>query len=88
MSSSNGGNTAMKNVTQYDPPPPQRSGCLTALMIVLGIVLLLPGVCALAFVSSDAKGMLTDSTGLALVIMCMAVAAAGVALIWAAARSR
>jgi len=88
MSSSNGGNSAMKNVTQYDPPPPRRSGCLTALTIVLGLVLLLPGVCALAFVSSDPKGMLTDSTGLTLVIVCMAVAATGVALIWAAARSR
>ena len=29
--------------------PPQRDGCLTALMILVGIVLLLPGLCALVF---------------------------------------
>jgi hypothetical protein len=86
MSSSNGDNTAMKNVTHYDAPPPHRSGCLVALLIGLGIILLLPGVCALVFVSSDPKGMLTDSTGLSLVIACMAVAAGGAALIWLAVR--
>ena len=31
------------------PPPPERSGCLTAIMILIGIVLLLPGLCALVF---------------------------------------
>ena len=30
-------------------PPPERSGCLTAIMILIGIVLLLPGLCALVF---------------------------------------
>ena len=33
------------------PPPPElRSGCLTAIMVVCGIVLLLPGLCSLFFV--------------------------------------
>jgi hypothetical protein len=58
------------------------------LMVVIGGILLLPGICALAFVGSDPKGMLTDPTGLALVVLCMAIAAGGVALIWFAVRSQ
>jgi hypothetical protein len=30
-------------------PPPQRHGCLTALMAVSGVILLLPGICSLIF---------------------------------------
>ncbi|MCP3395879.1 hypothetical protein [Bradyrhizobium sp. CCGB20] len=29
--------------------PPQRSGCLTAFMVIAGVVLLFPGLCFLAF---------------------------------------
>jgi hypothetical protein len=32
-----------------ETPPPQRDGCLTAVMVMVGIVLLLPGLCALIF---------------------------------------
>ena len=35
--------------TTPERPPPPRNGCLTALMVLLGGVLLLPGVCALIF---------------------------------------
>ena len=33
------------------PPPPrqQRSGCATAVMVIFGVVLLLPGLCAILF---------------------------------------
>ena len=31
------------------PPPEKRSGCVTAFMVIAGIVLLLPGLCALLF---------------------------------------
>jgi hypothetical protein len=31
------------------PPPQQRSGCATALMVIVGVILLLPGLCALLF---------------------------------------
>jgi hypothetical protein len=70
------------------PPPAHRDGCLVIVLVLLGIVLLLPGICALIFVGSDPKGMLTDSTGVSLVIACLAVAAGGVALIWMAVRRR
>lgn len=57
------------------PPPMQRqsgSGCLAALMILVGGALPLPGLCSLMFGSSDPPGLL------------LAVGACGVALIWAA----
>ncbi len=31
------------------PSPPQRSGCAIAFMVILGIILLLPGLCAVIF---------------------------------------
>ena len=39
------------------PPPLPRSGCLTAFMVLVGIVLLLPGLCAVIF----GVGSLTQS---------------------------
>jgi hypothetical protein len=38
------------------PPPPsaESSGCLTALMVIFGIILLLPGLCFLQFGGRDA----------------------------------
>jgi hypothetical protein len=32
-----------------ETPPPPPNGCLTALMVLVGIVLLLPGLCAVIF---------------------------------------
>lgn len=29
------------------PPPPSQSGCVTALLVVLGLALLLPGLCTI-----------------------------------------
>jgi hypothetical protein len=39
-------------------PPPPRGGCLTAFMILVGIVLLVPGLCALGF---GASGLFSSS---------------------------
>jgi hypothetical protein len=69
-------------------PPAQRDGCLAFVMVLLGIVLLLPGVCALAFVVSDPKGMLTDSSMLEVLLVCLAIATGGIVLIWSAVKSR
>jgi hypothetical protein len=35
--------------TVSTPSPPPRHGCLTAFMVLVGIVLLLPGLCAVVF---------------------------------------
>ncbi len=67
-------------------PPPARSGCLTALMIGAGIVMLLPGVCGVLIVTFDPQHALGDQTTLLACIGLFAVAAGGIALIWAAVR--
>ena len=63
---------------------PRRSGWLTALMIIVGIVLLLPGVCALVF-----AGLMGGGGGglLALLwLICLAISVGGIALIAKAIR--
>ncbi|MBR0971761.1 MULTISPECIES: hypothetical protein [Bradyrhizobium] len=73
------------------PPPPTapRSGCLTALMAIFGIMLLLPGVCALLFggISISDSGRI-DSDIAPLVFLGLVVGLGGVALIWAAIKGR
>jgi hypothetical protein len=70
--------------------PPQGSnqsgkGCGTALMIFTGIILLLPGLCALILVFGD--GSIDRDPGiLALLLVFLLVAAAGMALIVLAIR--
>ncbi|MGX1102808.1 MULTISPECIES: hypothetical protein [Bradyrhizobium] len=74
---------------QYIPPPPlPRSGCATAFMVLFGLVLLLPGLCALLFgfgVLSESK---TDPSILFLILLGLAVCFAGVMLIRAAIKGR
>ncbi|MDH2399471.1 hypothetical protein QCM77_05850 [Bradyrhizobium sp. SSUT18] len=71
------------------PPPNQRGGCLTALMAGFGIIMLLPGLCALLFggTSISASGRI-DSDIAPLVFLGLVVGMGGVALIWAAIRGR
>ncbi|MBH5402855.1 hypothetical protein HZZ13_34420 [Bradyrhizobium sp. CNPSo 4010] len=74
------------------PPPapgPARSGCLTALMVIAGIILLLPGVCALLFGGASVidEGKL-DSDIAPLVFLGLVVGIGGVVLIWAAIKGR
>jgi len=54
--------------------PPQRNGCLTAFMVLVGVVLLLPGLCTMIFFSNGpSPGAIGGITFL--------VALAGIALI-------
>lgn len=71
------------------PPPTPRSGCLTALMAIFGIILLLPGACALLFggISISDRGRI-DSDVAPLVFLGLVVGLFGVALIWAAIKGR
>jgi hypothetical protein len=70
------------------PPPPlqQRSGCATALMVIFGIILLLPGLCALIFSAAALTGGSFPSDFVSLVAMGLLVGFAGVMLIRAAIR--
>jgi hypothetical protein len=65
-------------------PPNQRHGCLTAFMFVAGIILMLPGLCAI-IVGANSR----PDASLALVIfICVAIGLGGLALVISAARGR
>ncbi|MDA9440983.1 hypothetical protein XH98_18180 [Bradyrhizobium sp. CCBAU 51745] len=83
-------------MSTIDPPPPpppaappQRSGCLTALMAVLGVIMLLPGLCALLFGGmSLVEGGKIDSDVAPLVSLGLLIAIGGAALIGLAIKGR
>jgi len=73
------------------PPPPTSapSGIVTALMLLAGIILLLPGLCAAvsAIAFSFSLQELSNSPLLVLLwIACYAATAGGIGLIWHAVR--
>jgi hypothetical protein len=55
-------------------------------MILIGIAMLMPGLCAIILVGLDPKEALVDSSYLMIILTCLAIGAGGVALIWAAAK--
>jgi hypothetical protein len=63
-------------------PPPPRSGCLTAFMVIVGVVLLLPGVCVLAV----SKDLYSDPLFGSVAIVASIVGIGGITLIWRALR--
>ncbi len=70
------------------PVPPQqpRSGCLTALMVVVGVILLLPGLCAVIFGGIGLTQPHFDSGFTPFVLLGLLVGCVGVIMIWAAFR--
>jgi hypothetical protein len=69
-------------------PPGQRSGCLTAFMIVAGIILLLPGLCAVIFGVGSLAYMHFDQDVMGLVTLGLVIGFGGVMLIVSAIRGR
>jgi len=67
-------------------PPPPRSGCLTALMVLVGIILLLPGLCALIFGGVALSQSQVDSGYMPFIVIGLLVGFGGVMLIRAAIR--
>jgi hypothetical protein len=63
-----------------DQPDSRRAPVLTVLMVIFGVILLMPGVCAIFFmVGMGASG--SDSAITLLWIICLLIAAGGVWLI-------
>jgi hypothetical protein len=63
-------------------PKPRRNPWVTALLILIGIILLLPGLCSLIYMAvlfTDGPG--SNSEYLGLLVFCFLVEAGGVALI-------
>ena len=78
-------------IVPMPPPPPspqQRSGCLVAFMIVAGLILLLPGLCALLFGFTELTSSSTDPFVDLLVFIGLVLGALGVGMIWSAVRGR
>ena len=84
----------MSTIPESPPPPPQRprreqrSGCLTAIMIIVGLILLLPGLCAVIFAVGEFTGSSVDPIVMFLVVIGLALAAIGVGMISSAIRGR
>ena len=71
------------------PPPHQRDGCLTALAIAIGLVMLLPGACALLIVGLDPREALRDPNTVLACLGFLAIAAGGIVLIrWGVKQQR
>jgi hypothetical protein len=68
------------------PAPEQRHGCLTALMVLAGIVMLLPGLCAVIVGGLSLGEPHVDSTVVSLVLLGLLVGVGGILLIRAAIR--
>jgi len=68
------------------PAPPPRNGCLTAFMVVAGIVMLLPGLCALIFGFASLSETHFDSSLMPLIVLGLLVGFGGIMLIRAATR--
>jgi hypothetical protein len=63
------------------PPRQQANGCLIAFLIVLGIVLLLPGLCSLAVLTSMGESSMRASSDAILWVLAFAITLGGIALI-------
>jgi len=68
------------------PPSQQRSGCRTAFMVIIGIILLLPGLCALIFAGAALTERSFPSDVVSFIVVGLLVGFAGVMLIRAAIR--
>jgi uncharacterized membrane protein HdeD (DUF308 family) len=80
----------MSTTPEAPPPPPlqQRSGCATAVMVILGIILLLPGLCALFFGAVAISGRSFPSDIVSFMVMGILSGFVGVILIRLAIRGR
>ena len=59
---------------------------MTPILLLIGVVLLLPGVCGIILAGLDPHEMLVDRYWTALIVGLVAIGAGGVALIWWALR--
>ncbi|MFB6459420.1 hypothetical protein [Bradyrhizobium tunisiense] len=71
-------------MSETPSPPSSRSGCATAFMVMFGVILLLPGICALIFAFDQTQSSHFDPRFIPVLVLAMVVAFAGVMLIRAA----
>jgi hypothetical protein len=68
------------------PPPPERHGCLTAIMVIAGLIMLLPGLCAIIFGIGSLTNSYFEPIVVVLVVLGLFVGFLGILLIRAAVR--
>ena len=68
------------------PPPAQRNGCLTAVMVVAGLIMLLPGLCAIIFAIGSLTNSYLEPILVVLVVLGLLVGFLGIMLIRAAVK--
>jgi hypothetical protein len=68
------------------PAPPERGGCLTGFMVIVGIILLLPGLCALIFTGLAFTQSRFDAGFVPFIVVGLLVGFGGITLIRAAFR--
>jgi hypothetical protein len=68
------------------PPPAQRGGCLTAIMVVAGLIMLLPGLCAIIFGVGSLTNSSIEPIVMVLVLSGLFVSFLGILLIRAAVK--
>lgn len=68
------------------PPPQERNGCLTALLIAVGTIMLLPGICGVIIAGVDPHELIVDPNTLFAVLGLIAIGVGGIVLIWVAVR--
>ncbi|QOZ22464.1 MULTISPECIES: hypothetical protein [Bradyrhizobium] len=70
------------------PPSSQPGGCGTALMLLFGVILLLPGLCAILFLVGSVTTGGADSTLVGLGVLGLMLGAIGVMLLYTAVKGR
>jgi hypothetical protein len=70
------------------PPVNPRNGCLTAFLILIGLIMLVPGVCGIILVGYDWREITRDQSALGITAGLLAVGVCGVVMIWLAVRPR
>jgi hypothetical protein len=68
------------------PTPARRRGWGAIVVGIIGVILLLPGLCALGFIVNSGFDDLTNGGLIVLWLICFAIAFAGGVLIWNAAK--
>ncbi len=73
--------------TSWQPPPPRvPRGCAALILALLGLVMLVPGACAVLFIVGDPKVLRPDAGGTGEIWLFLAIGIGGVAMIAAAFR--
>jgi len=72
----------------WRPPTNPRNGCLQAFLILVGAILLLPGVCGIILVTIDWHELATDQGALLITTGLLALGVCGIVMIWVAVRRR